>query len=145
MSLSCIWFVTHRSPPTSTPLVSPPTINDFHQPPLKSADLHWPPRLSTDLHRPPMTSADLHQSPLFPPKDVNASIFGRVGAKIVFECIAILKYSCMWSSYSKCSKYAIFLVCTFWFWEECETFCAMLTNNVIEAAKKRDRLGCFLM
>ena len=38
-----------------------------------------------------------------------------------------------------------FFVCTVWWWEKCETFCAVLTKNVNEAAKKRDGGGFFLM
>ena len=99
-----------------------------------------------------LTASDLR---LWPPtsdlrlrlllKDVNAPIYGIVGARIAFEGIAMLKNSCMGSSFSKFLKLAMFFVCTVWWWEKCETFCAVLTKNVNEAAKKRDRLGWFLM
>ena len=62
----------------------------------------------TDLHLPPspISATDLH------PKDINAPIYGINRARMAFEGIAILKNSCMRSSFSKFSKFAMFFVCT---------------------------------
>ena len=84
---------------------------------LFELDIHRspPPTSATNLRlrlRPPTSTSDLRlrTPPQIPPHKwkCTGKIYGIVGARRAFDGIHILKYSCMWSSYSKFSKLAMF-------------------------------------